>query len=130
MKRKCAAVFIAAIVTSASLFAQRSPRAPAQATSAAEEKPGAANEKFPAPPVEEKTVKTQHVIHVNGQDLHYTAVAGTLLLLKDDGKPKASIFYVSYSLDGADKTARPITFAFNGGPGSSSVWLHIGRIRA
>jgi carboxypeptidase C (cathepsin A) len=127
MKRKCAAILIALTLTAALVSAQRSPGAPAQAKTSAEEKPGA-NEKFPAPPAEEKTVKTQHVIHVNGQDLHYTAVAGTLLLLKDDGKPKASIFYVSYSLDGADKTARPITFAFNGGPGSSSVWLHMGAL--
>ena len=115
------------MVTAVSIFAQRPPRAPAQAEPGAEEKPGA-TEKFPAPPAEEKTVKTQHVIHVNGQELHYTAVAGTLLLRKDDGKPKASIFYVSYSLDGADKTKRPITFAFNGGPGSSSVWLHMGAL--
>jgi carboxypeptidase C (cathepsin A) len=127
MKRKCAAILITMALTAGLVSAQRPARAPAQAAAEAEEKPGA-NEKFPAPPAEEKTVKTQHIIHVNGQDLHYTAVAGTLLLLKDDGKPKASIFYVSYSLDGADKTARPITFAFNGGPGSSSVWLHIGAL--
>lgn len=127
MKHKCATILIATMATAVSVLAQRPPRAPAQAETAAEEKPGA-TEKFPAPPAEEKTVKTQHVIHVNGQELHYTAVAGTLLLLKDDGKPKASIFYVSYSLDGADKTKRPITFAFNGGPGSSSVWLHMGAL--
>lgn len=65
---------------------------------------------------------------MNGQDLHYTATAGTLLLLKDDGKPKASMFYVAYTLDGADPAKRPITYAFNGGPGSSSVWLQIGAL--
>lgn len=88
----------------------------------------AANEKFPAPPAEEKSSKTQHSIRVNGQDLHYTATAGTLLLKKDDGKPKASIFYIAYTLDGADQTKRPVTFTFNGGPGSSSVWLHLGAL--
>jgi carboxypeptidase C (cathepsin A) len=98
---------------------------PAEPAANAGEKP---DQKFPAPPAEEKTVKTQHVIRVGGQELHYTAIAGTLLLLKDDGKPKASMFYVSYSLDGADKTRRPLTFAFNGGPGSSSVWLHMGAL--
>jgi carboxypeptidase C (cathepsin A) len=87
-----------------------------------------ASEKFPAPPAEEKTVKTQHTIRAGGQELHYTAITGTLLLTKDDGKPKASIFYVAYTLDGADASKRPITFAFNGGPGSSSVWLHIGAL--
>lgn len=87
-----------------------------------------ADERFPAPPAEEKSVKTQHVIHVGGQEIHYTATAGTLLLRKDDGKPKASIFYVAYTLDGADVSNRPITYTFNGGPGSSSVWLHIGAL--
>ncbi len=44
----------------------------------------------------------------------------------EDGKPQASFFFVYYSKDGADPAKRPITFAFNGGPGSSSVWLHMG----
>jgi carboxypeptidase C (cathepsin A) len=87
-----------------------------------------AEEKFPAPPAEEKSVKTQHTVQINGRELHYTAVAGTLLLRKENGKPKASIFYVAYTADGADASKRPITFAFNGGPGSSSVWLHIGAL--
>ena len=91
----------------------------------AQEKP---EEKFPAPPAEEKAVKTQHAIHANGQELRYTAIAGTLLLKKDDGKPKASMFYIAYTLDGADTTKRPLTFTFNGGPGSSSIWLHMGAL--
>lgn len=86
------------------------------------------SDKFPAPPAEEKSSKTQHTIHVNGQELHYTVIAGTLLLHKDDGKPRASIFYIAYTVDGADSKTRPITFAFNGGPGSSSVWLHMGAL--
>ncbi len=88
------------------------------------------NDKFPAPPAQEKTSKTQHTIRLNGQDLHYTAVAGTLVLKKDDGngEPSASIFYIAYSLDGADAAKRPVTFTFNGGPGSSSVWLHMGAL--
>ena len=97
-----------------------------------EEKPtpqqAAANEKFPAPPAVEKSSKSQHTVHLNGGDLHYTAIAGTILLKKDDGKPKASIFYIAYTLDGADATKRPLTFTFNGGPGSSSVWLHLGAL--
>ncbi|MBV9266918.1 MAG: peptidase S10 [Acidobacteriaceae bacterium] len=98
---------------------------PPQEAPKAENKP---EERFPAPPAEEKTSKTQHTIRVGGEELHYTAIAGTLLLRKDDGKPKASMFYVSYTLDGADVTKRPLTFAFNGGPGSSSVWLHMGAL--
>jgi carboxypeptidase C (cathepsin A) len=64
----------------------------------------------------------------------YTAVTGTMVLREEvftDGKfdglrPKAEMFVTAYTLDGADPLTRPVTFAFNGGPGSSSVWLHLG----
>ena len=82
---------------------------------------------FPAPPAVEKLEKSQHSISINGKTLAYTATAGTLVLPKDDGKPLASIFFVAYTRDdAADKSKRPVTFTFNGGPGSSSVWLHMG----
>ena len=84
----------------------------------------------PAPAkVEEKTSKTEHSIQLNGQTIKYTAVAGTTVLKKEDGTPTASIFYIAYTKDDvADISRRPLTFAFNGGPGSSSVWLHMGAI--
>ncbi len=82
---------------------------------------------FPAPPAVERLVKTQHTITVRGQKIPYTATAGTLVLKKDDEKPKASIFFIAYTRDDVtDKSTRPIQFTFNGGPGSSSVWLHMG----
>lgn len=79
-----------------------------------------------APP--EEQVTTRHSLVVHGEPLAYTAIAGTLVLKAEDGtKPKASVFYVAYVReDVADLAARPITFSFNGGPGSSSVWLHLG----
>src|SRR5579862_3308859 len=81
------------------------------------------------PPPVETTSITRHSIQINGKTLAYTATAGTLILKKDDTKPWASIFYVAYTLDGVqDVTKRPITFTFNGGPGSSSVWLHLGAL--
>ena len=58
--------------------------------------------------------------------INYTTRAGTIVLRNDDGEPRASFFFVYYAKDGADPAARPITFTFNGGPGSSSVWLHMG----
>jgi carboxypeptidase C (cathepsin A) len=58
--------------------------------------------------------------------INYTARAGTIVLKTDDGDPRASFFFVYYAKDGADPAKRPITFTFNGGPGSSSVWLHMG----
>ena len=73
-------------------------------------------------------VTTQHSIRVNGQPLAYTATAGTMVLKAEDGaKPKASVFYVAYTRDDVeDPSTHPITFSFNGGPGSSSVWMHLG----
>ena len=80
-----------------------------------------------APPTE-KTSTTKHSIQIHGMTLAYTATAGTLILKKDE-KPWASMFYVAYTRDDAgDLTKRPITFAFNGGPGSSSVWLQMGAL--
>ena len=82
-----------------------------------------------SPPAVEKLSKTQHTIHAGGAELNYTATAGTLVLKREDGKARASIFFVAYTLDSAaDKAGRPLTFAFNGGPGSSSVWLHMGAL--
>ncbi len=81
------------------------------------------------PPPVETSSTTKHSIQINGKALAYTATAGTLVLKKDDTKPWASIFYVAYTLDGVqDLSKRPITFSFNGGPGSASVWLHLGAL--
>jgi len=81
-------------------------------------------------PIAEQSV-TQHRISVAGKTLDYTATAGTLIIRDDADKPIASMGYTSYVQGGGKKDAarsssRPITFAFNGGPGSSSVWLHMG----
>ncbi|HOT93032.1 MAG TPA: peptidase S10 [Anaerolineae bacterium] len=80
------------------------------------------------PPVpREKISKTKHTVVIGGQEIPYTATAGTLLLKDEEGQPKASLFYVAYTRDDVENVAqRPITFSFNGGPGSSSVWLHMG----
>ncbi len=78
-----------------------------------------------APP--EVLQQTQHTIVIDGQAIAYTATAGTLVLKAEPDRPKAIFFFVAYTRDDVeDITQRPITFAFNGGPGSSSVWLHLG----
>jgi carboxypeptidase C (cathepsin A) len=77
-------------------------------------------------PVAEKQSVTKHTLKTATGQLRYTATAGTLTIRNDDGKPTASVFYVAYALDGAAPTSRPVTFFYNGGPGSSSVWLHMG----
>ena len=73
-------------------------------------------------------VVTRHQITLNGKILHYTATAGRLPIKRGDGKIEAEMFFVAYTLDGQDATKRPLTFSFNGGPGSASVWLHMGAL--
>ncbi len=80
---------------------------------------------------EEKTVVTTHTLTIGSRTIRYRATAGTLLLRKDDKgtfEPRASVFFVAYTRDGVDTATRPVSFTFNGGPGSSSVWLHLGAI--
>lgn len=73
-------------------------------------------------------VVTHHQITVNSKTLKYTATTGRLPIKRGDGKIEAEMFFVAYSLDGADAAKRPLTFAFNGGPGSASIWLHMGAL--
>jgi len=104
----------------------------------AEKKNEKATEKPPETPKDE-IVETKHTVVINGQSIAYTVTTGRIVLKeeaekkgeeagKSEGeKPKASIFFVAYTRDGVeDRTQRPLTFSFNGGPGSSSVWLHLG----
>ncbi len=77
-------------------------------------------------PVDEKQVSTRHAVQVGGRTLKYTTTAGTLTIRDTAGKPKASIFYTADTLDGASGSRRPVTFFYNGGPGSASLWLRMG----
>ena len=73
-------------------------------------------------------VQTHHQVTVDGKLLKYTATAGRLPIKRGDGRIEAEMFYVAYTLDGQDAARRPLTFAFNGGPGSASIWLHMGAL--
>ncbi len=94
----------------------------------AQEKP-AAEEKKP-PVVEEKTVEPiqkKSSVKIDGKDIAYVSTVGKLVLKNKKNEPRASIFYTSYTRENAaDVSKRPVMFAFNGGPGSSAVWLHLG----
>jgi carboxypeptidase C (cathepsin A) len=93
-----------------------------------------AEEETKKPEPTDDLVTTAHTLRVDGRELAYTATTGRMVLRQevhtDDAfeghKPKAEVFLTAYTLDGADPATRPVTFAFNGGPGSSSVWLHLG----
>lgn len=79
--------------------------------------------------VEEAPVETHHEITVGGKTLKYTATTGMMPLKNDEGEIEARVFFMAYTLnqDGA-AAKRPLTFVFNGGPGSASVWLHLGAL--
>lgn len=79
------------------------------------------------PTPEPRRFITHHEGRFGGEAVRYTATAGETYLRDDDGRPTASIFSVAYVAEGAaDPASRPVTFLWNGGPGSSSVWLHMG----
>ena len=78
----------------------------------------------PDPPP--KAFVTTHELTLGGKRLRYKAIAAELDVADASGKPQARIFSTTYLRDGADAASRPVTFAFNGGPGSASIWLHLG----
>lgn len=74
-------------------------------------------------------IVTKHEIHVGGRALRYTVTTGMMPLRNAAGETEARIFYMAYTLDGVgDRSQRPLMFSFNGGPGSASVWLHMGAL--
>ena len=75
----------------------------------------------PAPP----SAITHHRLTIDGKTIAYTATAATIDMKNDAGDAIGRMFYVAYTADGAGADHRPVTFCFNGGPGSSSLWLHM-----
>ncbi|HLI97354.1 MAG TPA: hypothetical protein VKT72_14895 [Candidatus Baltobacteraceae bacterium] len=71
---------------------------------------------------------TQHTDTIDGKSYAYTARAGTVTLTNQEGQPTAHVFYTAYTLDGVDSASRPVTFLYNGGPGSSTMWLRMGSV--
>jgi carboxypeptidase C (cathepsin A) len=82
-----------------------------------------------AAPADKPPVITQHETELQGRHLHYRVTAGMLPQREDGGKLKAEVFFIAYErTDGPTGAQRPVAFCFNGGPGSSSVWLHLGML--
>ncbi len=71
---------------------------------------------------------TQNSCQIDGQEVEYTTKTGTYTLKNEKDEPQAEIFFIAYTRNGEDQAERPITFCFNGGPGSSSIWLHMGAL--
>jgi carboxypeptidase C (cathepsin A) len=75
-----------------------------------------------------QVVKTKHSISIAGKVINYTATTGYMHMKADTGKVLAKIFFTYYAKDDEDGAKRPVTFTFNGGPGSASLWLHMGGV--
>ena len=111
MKNKLLLILILAVF-SGSVLAQENKQAEAKADAV-------------IPKAESST--TSHQVRIGGNTIRYKAVAGTTILKNDDGGPIANFGYTAYLKEGTeDLSKRPVMFAFNGGPGSSSIWLHMG----
>jgi len=104
--------------------------APTNSPAAGTNEPAAAKaEAGTIPDATHKPVFATNTVTIAGQRVTYIAETGMLPLLKPDGTSRASVFYVAYTRVGrTNLAARPVTFCFNGGPGSSSVWLHLGAL--
>jgi carboxypeptidase C (cathepsin A) len=101
---------------------QQRPGAPPEAP----QRPQAAAQYETASAVADEPSRTKHVLRIDGRDIAYTATAATLPIRLDDGKVAARMFFVAYTKDGEDATRRPVAFLYNGGPGSATIWLHMG----
>src|SRR6185437_6974382 len=104
--------------------AQRPPQQQRERARPAEPQGEGQPHRGPAP--EEKTSVTHHTARIGGQQINYTATAATYVIRADDGSPKATMFYVAYTKDGVDESKRPVSFVYNGGPGSASLFTHMG----
>lgn len=78
-------------------------------------------------PAVDSVVVTHHTATIGGEQLHYTATTGTYVVRDDAGTPKATFFFAAYTKDGvSDVAQRPVAFVYNGGPGSASLFTHMG----
>ncbi|MGH9454345.1 MAG: S10 family peptidase [Terriglobia bacterium] len=122
----CMAIFYLGVPSAAGA---QNPGARETATTPHEDKSHPAKGPEASTGAEKPPVVTQHQIHADGRALNYTATTGELPIRNEDGATTGHIFFVAYTLDNPpNPTQRPLTFTFNGGPGSASVWLHLGAI--
>jgi len=126
-KLSLASAILALSLSAVAQSSQTAPGTPASGAGAnAVPKPADTPKKLDPLPDDKSVAQT---ITVNGKTLHYTATVGTIKLKSADDKPTGDVTYISYVLDTPkDAPHRPVTFAFNGGPGASSVYLNLGAI--
>lgn len=123
------------LVALLSFFAGAAPSAPVDGKHVEAKKP-APEKKEEAGPTgadkkesTDKLSETTNSVTIDGHSIQYKATAGTIIIKDEEGKPQISFFFIAYNrLDETNLNTRPVTFSFNGGPGSSSVWLHLGAL--
>ncbi|HVZ78552.1 MAG TPA: hypothetical protein VG818_11280 [Gemmatimonadaceae bacterium] len=126
MRSRLLSLGIAASFLAAGAAAAQRPGAPGAPGNPGGRGGAAAAEESGGVPAVENISTTKHTITIDGKTIAYTANAGTMVLRDDDGKPKATVFFVAYTRDQEDPSTRPVTFFYNGGPGSASIWLDMG----
>jgi carboxypeptidase C (cathepsin A) len=111
-------LLVASVLSSAPVRAAEETNAPAGKPA------GAADKKEP----KDNLSETTNTVTINGAAIEYKATAGVIVVRNEEDKPQVSFFFIAYTrLDATNHPEnRPISFCFNGGPGSSSVWLHMG----
>jgi len=118
-------VLIASVTIASAAHAQR-PRRPEAAAAQAAAGDSTVKAESPSDTIPDSSV-TLHTIRINGQAIPYRALAGTIILRNDSGAPIGRLYYTAYTrTDMHDPSERPLSFIYNGGPGSASVWLHMG----
>src|SRR5438552_1542140 len=133
MMKRAVVVVVLTVLSLASAEAQQRPGAPAAERPSTDtlprDEPNGQPSTSPrevATAAEEKISQTAHAVRLDGRDIKYAATAGTLPIRLDAGRIVARMFFVAYTKDGEDVKTRPVSFLYNGGPGSATVWLHMG----
>jgi len=116
-----------ALLVPAAAYSADTPSKPAAHGDAAGDKDAKADADTATATAQEYSVSRKRSIPFHGSTLAYTVTPGTLTIRNDEGEPIASMFYTAYTMDASKGgKPRPVTFIYNGGPGSSSMWLHMG----
>lgn len=126
LPRKLATLSVATLLFGTQIIALAQEKKPDESAKGEAKQHDTDKDQQPIPP--EKSSVTHHDMTLDGKTIHYTATAGTLLIRDEEEKPYGSIFYIAYTQDGADPKTRPVTFLYNGGPGSATLWLHMGSV--
>ncbi len=119
---------LACLANSASAQLANEPKTDAKSDTKSESKSDKKDEKPVTQSYKVRTVKTEGSMEIAGEVVGYTVETGTFAQAADNGDEKADVFFIAYRRTVSDDATRPLTFAFNGGPGSSSVWLHLGML--